>query len=94
MAWKRTVLVLANVTATSDEFVEALRKRAAVEAVQYHLIVPATAFGGGREAAQSRSRRRSQSSAQPDSRPTARSATATRSSPSARRGIRSDSMRS
>lgn len=52
MTWKRTVLVVANVTATSDELLEALRRRAESETVTYTLVVPATPFGGGREAAQ------------------------------------------
>jgi hypothetical protein len=51
MAWKTSVLVVANVTATSRELLEALTERAAREAVRYELIVPATPFGGGREAA-------------------------------------------
>ncbi len=51
MAWKRNVLVIANVTATSDELLDALKERAAREAVAFTLIVPATPFGGGRAAA-------------------------------------------
>ncbi len=51
MPWKRNILVVANVTATSDELVAALRERAAREATGYTLVVPATPFGGGREAA-------------------------------------------
>ncbi len=52
MAWKRSVLVVANVTATSDELVDALTARAKREATTFTLIVPATPFGGGREAAE------------------------------------------
>jgi len=52
MTWKRTVLVVANVTANSDELLAALLERAGSEPVQYTLIVPATAFGGGRAAAE------------------------------------------
>jgi hypothetical protein len=48
MTWKRNVLVVANVTATSDELLEALRARAGREAAAFTLIVPATSFGGGR----------------------------------------------
>ena len=52
MAWKRSVLVVANVTATSQELIGALCARAVSEPVSYTLIVPATQFGGGRAAAQ------------------------------------------
>ena len=52
MTWKRNVLVVANVTAASDELLEALRARAEKGPAQFTLIVPATPFGGGREAAQ------------------------------------------
>jgi hypothetical protein len=52
MAWTRSVLVVANVTATSDELRDALLARAAQERTAFTLIVPATAFGGGRAAAQ------------------------------------------
>jgi GABA permease len=51
MAWKRSILVVANVTAASDELLEALEVRAAEERATYSLIVPATPFGGGRAAA-------------------------------------------
>jgi hypothetical protein len=51
MAWKRNVLVVANVTATSDELLQALKTRAARESAVFTLIVPATPFGGGRAAA-------------------------------------------
>jgi hypothetical protein len=51
IAWKRNVLVVANVTATSDELLDALKERAAREAAAFTLIVPATPFGGGRAAA-------------------------------------------
>jgi hypothetical protein len=44
MTWKRSVLVVANVTAASDELLEALHSRAPAELT---LIVPAT---GGRSA--------------------------------------------
>lgn len=46
MAWKCTVFVVANVTATSRELVGALMERAASEPVRFTLIVPAT-FGRG-----------------------------------------------
>jgi GABA permease len=52
MAWKRSVLVVANVTATSDELLADLEARARREPVRFTLIVPATPFGGGREAAE------------------------------------------
>ena len=48
MAWKRSFLVVANVTATSDELIGALKARAPAG---FTLIIPATPFGGGREAA-------------------------------------------
>jgi hypothetical protein len=48
MTWKRSFLVVANVTATSDELIEALKTRAPAS---FTLIIPATPFGGGRAAA-------------------------------------------
>jgi hypothetical protein len=54
MAWKRNVLVVANVTAASDELLAVLKARAAKEPAAFTLIVPATPFGGGREAAQTK----------------------------------------
>jgi hypothetical protein len=51
VAWKLNVLVVANVTATSPELVDALASRAAREPISYMLVVPATTFGGGRAAA-------------------------------------------
>ena len=50
MAWKRTVLVVANVTATSRELVDALNERAG-ERATFTLIIPAA---GGRAAAHAR----------------------------------------
>ncbi len=47
MPWKYSVLVVANVTASSDELLEALRARAAADPSRFTLLVPAT--GGGRE---------------------------------------------
>ncbi len=52
MAWKKNILVLANVTANSDELVQAMKALAATEQVSFALVVPATPFGGGRAAAQ------------------------------------------
>jgi GABA permease len=49
MTWKRSFLVVANVTATSDELIEALKERAPAS---FSLIIPATPFGGGRDAAE------------------------------------------
>jgi len=43
--------VVANVTATSNELLEALKERAAREATAFTVIVPATPFGGGHAAA-------------------------------------------
>ncbi len=54
MAWKRSVLVVANVTATADELLAALEARAGQQAARFTLIVPATPSGGGREAAQAK----------------------------------------
>src|SRR5437764_8229424 len=51
MAWTKTVLVVANVTATSDELLEALKAQAQREPTKFNLIIPATPFGGGRKAA-------------------------------------------
>jgi hypothetical protein len=48
MTWKRSFLVVANVTATSAELIEALKARAPAS---FTLVIPATPFGGGREAA-------------------------------------------
>jgi hypothetical protein len=51
MAWKRNVLVVANVTAASTELTAALVARAERQPATFTLIVPATPFGGGRGAA-------------------------------------------
>jgi hypothetical protein len=51
MAWTRSILVVANVTATSDELLEVLEGNAARGPAKFTLIVPATPFGGGRAAA-------------------------------------------
>jgi hypothetical protein len=51
MTWKRSFLVVANVTATSGRLIEALSARAEHEPVSFTLVIPATPFGGGREAA-------------------------------------------
>lgn len=51
MTWKRSFLVVANVTATSEELIETLCARAKREPASFTLIIPATPFGGGREAA-------------------------------------------
>src|SRR5512135_2615291 len=51
MTWKRSFLVVANVTATSDELIEALKARAPAS---FTLVIPATPFGGGREAARAK----------------------------------------
>jgi GABA permease len=54
MTWKTSVLVVANVTATSDELRDLLVARAKREGTTFTLIVPATPFGGGRAAAESK----------------------------------------
>src|SRR5918999_412783 len=52
MTWKASVLVVANVTAASDELVEALRARAGRGPTEFTLLVPATGGSStGREAA-------------------------------------------
>jgi GABA permease len=51
MAWTKTVLVVANVTSTSDELLDALKAQAQRESTRFNLIIPATPFGGGRKAA-------------------------------------------
>ena len=51
MTWKRSFLVVANVTATSDELLDTLRTRAEQESCGFTLVIPATPFAGGREAA-------------------------------------------
>jgi hypothetical protein len=51
VAWTKHILVVANVTAASDELLEALRRMAADQSTRFTLLVPATPFGGGREAA-------------------------------------------
>jgi hypothetical protein len=51
MAWKRSVLVVANVTASTPELLAELKGRAEREPTLFTLVVPATPFGGGRAAA-------------------------------------------
>ena len=51
MAWKKSVLVLANVTATSQELLDVMRARAEKEPTVFTLIVPATHSAGGRAGA-------------------------------------------
>ena len=52
MPWKYSVLVIANVTAGSDELLDALKGRAEEGPAQFTLLLPATGGGrGGREAA-------------------------------------------
>ena len=51
MTWKRSFLVVANVTATSDELIAELKARADQQSCTFTLVIPATPFGGGREAA-------------------------------------------
>jgi hypothetical protein len=50
MTWKRNVLVVANVTATSQALLDALQARVQQDETVF-LIVPATPLGGGRSAA-------------------------------------------
>ena len=51
MTWEKHILVIANVTATSGELVQALKDEAGRQPVQFTLLVPASPFGGGRAAA-------------------------------------------
>lgn len=51
MVLSKNILVVANVTATSDELLAALEARAAKEPAEFTLIVPATPLEGGRVAA-------------------------------------------
>jgi hypothetical protein len=51
MTWTRSLLVVANVTAASDELLGRLKERAAEGRCSFTLIVPATPFGGGRQLA-------------------------------------------
>ena len=47
MAWKTSVLVIANQTAPSDELLDHLRDRAAAGLTCFHLVVPATPYHPG-----------------------------------------------
>jgi GABA permease len=51
MTWKRSFLVVANVTATSEDLLDVLKSRAAQQPSSFTLVIPATPFAGGREAA-------------------------------------------
>jgi hypothetical protein len=51
MTWTRHIVVVANVTASSDDLLQALRERAQREPTSFMLVVPATPFGGGRAVA-------------------------------------------
>jgi hypothetical protein len=55
MAWRYSVLVVANVTGSSPELIGALKERAAEGACRFTLLVPATGGGSeGRSAARER----------------------------------------
>jgi hypothetical protein len=55
MAWKFSVLVVANVTGSSPELMQALKDRGARDSCRFTFLIPATAGGtGGREAARKR----------------------------------------
>lgn len=51
MPWRSHVLVIANVTAGSEELLAALKERAARQPTTFHLVIPATSSGGGRTVA-------------------------------------------
>lgn len=52
MPFTKSVLVVANVTATSEELIDVMRARARQEPTNFTLIVPANHSDGGRAAAQ------------------------------------------
>ena len=52
MAFKKNILVIANVTATSDELCSTLIERAEHELAEFTILVPATSTAGGHAAAQ------------------------------------------
>jgi hypothetical protein len=55
VAWRFSILVVANVTADAPELIEALKDRASRDDCSFTLLVPAPAAGSvGREAAKSR----------------------------------------
>lgn len=55
MSWRYSVLVVANVTATSPELIEALKGRAGGDSCSFTLLIPApAASSAGREAARTR----------------------------------------
>jgi hypothetical protein len=51
LTWKRSFLVVANVTATSEQLIDELKARAAEQPSSFTLVVPATPRAGGRGAA-------------------------------------------
>jgi hypothetical protein len=54
MAWTRSILVVANVNATSEELADELKAHAAGRPATFTLVVPAIPIGGGRRAAHSK----------------------------------------
>lgn len=54
MTWKASALVVANLTAPSDELLEALRAKAAQGPISYNLVVPAGSGAAGRSQAAER----------------------------------------
>lgn len=50
MAWKRQVLVVANVTASSDELIAELERLAAQTPTDFTLMIPAAGVGAARQA--------------------------------------------
>jgi hypothetical protein len=51
MPWNHNILVVANITSTSPELIKELKARGQRGPTNFTLIVPASAAGGGREAA-------------------------------------------
>ena len=81
MAWEFHVLVVANVTATSDELLAALRERAGRGACSLHPADARASGRAGREAARLGARRWRRCARPGSSTSAGRSATPTRSSP-------------
>jgi len=57
MAWKTSVLVIANQTAPSDELLDHLSDRAAAGPTAFHLVVPATPYHPGVPSGRQKARR-------------------------------------
>ena len=89
------VLVVANVTATSTDLIDAIKARAERSPIDVTLLMPGHGPGARRAArpCAGGSTRRSPSGRRPASTPTASAATRTRSTPSPRSGTRAGTTR-